>query len=680
MRLFQTYTRRCKKGFTLVEVSASVVIMTLALGLAIGGFMFALKNTNENDVQSELDIDVQLAMERLKRDLRLSSLDKIFFYPQGPGPYTALSFPLAEDSDDDGLIELDSDGKIIWDKTVIYHVYPGSPDELRVTTFANRDNELSDALRQAQLDHVVINGNGSNTSNGNNASTKVIFENLLNWKIQQESGVFDTYAPELTRDRTDFGFVLLDNGSHTFKFTIVGKNSDSSGYKFGLDQLVVSPSGEREAEAQLPVTAQSGATAVSRYMAGGSWEGNHQLFFPATAKNQSFTLTMDNDRWEETNFEDYNSLHEKTEVAFDKTSSPKDFVIQLLGREVAWEAEQQTSSKASAPNNTFLQGETVFVHLNGSALSNNGNCIAYEGRKCRLTFQAGSTGRLQVSDVRIGAIPPTTDSVQWITPPDGFVDAKFKDSSGVSSIRSRVMNTNQTHTTEWIDLSINPTNNYLVAFTVENDANTCFPAAWANADSGFENYCLLKSTGTKTNQIYGLAALETSYPEQGTYTSEIYDTRTDTPKFQQIKWNAELPSGTTLLTKIRSGDKDDLSDAPSWDSLSGSAVSGRSVEASYKRYIQVQAILTSSSDGLSTPKLKDFTIDWPGDLSLVNIGGIVTMGPDQGIVQLTVDGTPIQSALTIGLEIYKNIFSFKGKAKRISSSLDTEIRPRNTGY
>ncbi|WP_372847397.1 PilW family protein, partial [Pontiella sp.] len=62
-------------GYTLVEMMASITLLILALGMAMTGYLFALKNVNEGDVQNDLDIDVMLAMEQLKKDLRLSSLD-----------------------------------------------------------------------------------------------------------------------------------------------------------------------------------------------------------------------------------------------------------------------------------------------------------------------------------------------------------------------------------------------------------------------------------------------------------------------------------------------------------------------------------------------------------------------------------------------------------------------------
>ena len=46
----------------------------------------------------------------------------------------------------------------------------------------------------------------------------------------------------------------------------------------------------------------TGGTPLSEYMSGGSYSGNFQLNFTATAIDNQFTLLMYNDRWEETNF------------------------------------------------------------------------------------------------------------------------------------------------------------------------------------------------------------------------------------------------------------------------------------------------------------------------------------------------------------------------------------------
>lgn len=122
-------------GFTLVEllISAALLVITLSFGMA--GFIYFLRATAEGNVQNELDIDVQTAMERLKYDIRLSSLDEMFYYPADGPPFKSISFPLARDDDGDGAVELDANTNIIWDTTSIYHVWNGSPNELRLTVF-----------------------------------------------------------------------------------------------------------------------------------------------------------------------------------------------------------------------------------------------------------------------------------------------------------------------------------------------------------------------------------------------------------------------------------------------------------------------------------------------------------------------------------------------------------------
>jgi hypothetical protein len=671
MSVFSVSAIHRKRGFTLIEASASVTITVLVLGIAIGGFMFALKNANESDVQNELDIDVQLAMERIKRDLRLSSLDEIFYYPAGPGPYTALSFPLAEDSDGDGLYELDENGAIIWDKTLVYHIWPSSPNQLRVTTFMHRDNSITDAQRQAQLDHVVETGSGTGTYNGENTSTHAIFENLLDWSISPKKGVVDTYSSKIERETTSLGFALLADGAHTFEFRVAGKNADSAGYKIGIDQLVISPSySPREAEAQLPVTAQSGATASAQYIAGGSWKGNHQLYFPASKPGDSFTLTMENDKWEETNFGSMGYEADNTEVVFNENLSPKDFVVKLQGNDVAWEAAMQTDSiPTNLDTNQVMQGSWVAIHLNGSELLTNGNWIAYNGSHCKLAFQAATNGNLKVNAAFIGKTPAQETTAFGFS--SGYKTVTF---SGAFSSPSFAPG--QFSASDWINLEINKTNNYLVIYNIDSSADQCFPMSWPNTRTTIQD-CYVD--GHPSDTIYGLSSLFVSYPSKGTYTSQIFDTRLSLPSFGDISWNAETPAGTLLTTKVRTGDQPDLSDAFDWSAISASQINPRPVNASSKRYVQFQAQFSSSANGLNTPELKDLTIDWAGEMQLVNITGTLTKGPDYGIVEVLADGMPLQSALSIDLMIYKDIFSLHDQTKRITSSLVAEIRPRNTG-
>jgi len=358
---------KTKLGFSLVEVSIATSIMVIALGVALSGMAYFLRSVSQSDVQNELDINVQTAMERVKQDMRLTSLDKMFFYPSGSAAYTAVSFPKARDDDGDGQVDLDENGNIIWDETHVYHVWVGEPEQLRLTIFNPRDNALTDSERQEQIDSVVINGNGASTHNAANGQTTTIFENLFDWSISPRGAVFDGYSATPERNiNVSLGSAVLSNGLHTFAFTVAGKNTASSGYKIGVDTLFVSPCyGEREAEAQLPVAAQSGASASAQYMPAGSWSGNYHLYFPATAVGQSFSLSLENDRWEESNFRGLGSLYENTTVNFDQSLSPYDFVATLDGVGWNWYANQQTGDTSGISEGDLLRGCAVRVLLRG---------------------------------------------------------------------------------------------------------------------------------------------------------------------------------------------------------------------------------------------------------------------------------------------------------------------------
>ena len=147
-----------QSGYSAVEMVIALAITTLVVASATSGWLYCVRGERMNSTQTELDIAVRNSMENLKHDLRLSSLDKMFFYPPGPGPYPAISFPMAADTNNDGLVEMDATGtNILWASTVIYHVWTGTPNELRKTVFYPRDNTLTPAQCQAQLGSVVTN-------------------------------------------------------------------------------------------------------------------------------------------------------------------------------------------------------------------------------------------------------------------------------------------------------------------------------------------------------------------------------------------------------------------------------------------------------------------------------------------------------------------------------------------
>ena len=108
-----------KAGFTLVELAVSGTILAVVVSVSMASLVHVLRSSAIYREQNELDIQLQVAMEWLKYDLRLSSLDEIYYHPAGPGPYSAISFPLARGDNGDGAVDTAANGAIIWAQTVV---------------------------------------------------------------------------------------------------------------------------------------------------------------------------------------------------------------------------------------------------------------------------------------------------------------------------------------------------------------------------------------------------------------------------------------------------------------------------------------------------------------------------------------------------------------------------------
>ncbi len=700
---------RAKHGFTMAETLVALAITVSAMAVAIGGWVFVERGEKINSVQAELDIDVRRTIERLKADLRLSAQDKIVFYPEGPGPYTAISFPIARDDDHDGLIELDAEGKIIWDKTLIYHVWSSTPNRLLLTTFDPRDNSLTDAQRQEQLNQVVAAGHGGSTYNGAHAKTRILFQNLFTWKITSKGIVFDAYDPVLGRElNVSLGSVLIGPGDHTFQFIAVDKNPASSQRKIGLDTLTVSPSAlEREAEQQLPATAQSGASAAADYLPGGSWSGNGQLLFPAAANGHSFTLTMENDRWEEVNFRDTGSCAERTVVRFDETLSPPKFVVQLEGPGYAWMAQDQTASTEASDNSNSLTGAVVRVLVRGEQMLH-GGFVRLSGKAHYVRFKASEEKDkdLKISAAYIAEAASRTNftpnaigpGVQLFFPPSHLALDSTEPLSFFDSFYSQPNTTIPGGRSRWArtstPFSIDAEKSYLISFLVSSDSGTGNASYWVEpraeapgayvipadkapgaadaqaADWGGKNWVM-------TNKLYGVYGVYTLCPTNGLFTSQVVDTHQTAPAYSEVLFDASAAGGSVGV-KVRTGNQLNLTDAPAWSNVAARASSG-SINPGNNRYVQFQAILNPDNTGWNSPNLKKVAVRWPGESRIVDLAAMATTGPDYGIWEVKVDGKSPVKGVTVDLTIYKDVPAFGGKSTRLTSSMVTEIEPRNTG-
>ncbi|MFC1496927.1 type II secretion system protein J [Verrucomicrobiota bacterium] len=679
-----------KCGFTLVEAVVAATILLIAISMAMAGFFYVMRGTRMSTVQDELDIDVQTSMERVKIDLRLSALDKMAFHPAGAGPYTAMSFPLARDDDGDGVVDLDAQTNIIWDKTLIYHVWESEPFQLRVTTFDPRTN-LTDIERQEQIGSVVTNGNGASAHNAANASTRVIFDNVFTWNIIPHSSTYDGYNDTPKREvNIILGSCVLTNGPHSFTFTAEGKNTNSSGYKIGLDSLFVSPSyGRREAEAHVPLDTGAGEedvgeTVEAQYMAGGSWSGNYQLYFPADGVGDYFTLVLRNDQWEERNFRGTGYSAENTTVEFDSTN----FIVKLEGNGTNWMAENQTGSAGASYGGNLLSGCAVRSVLRGEDMVN-GGWLRYNGEKCRINFKAGTAGQ----NFKINAAFIGECSSASVPASDVAVGTQRQITFG-SGLPTKQINSGDDAWSDWLDYPIDKEKTYLVSCLMDIGVGNCNPFFWQEVwdTNAVGSYLLTNAPSVEDTSntvwnaradltnlpiVLGVQYLHTKYPTNATYTSSIFDTRLDSPDYMRIDWTENEPTDTALDIRVRTGNSNDLSDAVAWTNTTTRTESG-TIDPGDNRYVQFQAQFYTDPAGTATPILKDVTIQWEGETQLVDVGGTFTQGPDYGVFKLEVDGEELRQGIMIELEIFKDAAGYQGD-QRMTSAMTAEIRPRNTG-
>ncbi len=687
---------RTKDGFSLVEALVATGIVVVVTTLAVGGLMYLLRTQARSAVQSELDLDVQKAMERLKRDLRLSALDRMFFYPASSPAFTAVSFPMARDDDGDGAVEVDGDGRIVWDRTVVYHVWVGEPTQLRRTVFDPRDNGLSDAERQQQVDSVVVRGHGRDAPNGQHAATEVVFENLFEWAITPRGALFDGYAPAPGRaEHVSLGSCVVSNGAQAFSFRVTGKNPLSSGYLVGLDTVSGTPChAPREAEDLLPAVQAGGALPVREEMPGGSWSGNHQLTFPAAAPGDFFVLHVDNDRWEETNFRTTGAQFERTTAEYDSTLSPRDFVLKLEGMTNTWTAADQAgTTNAAAGAAGAFRGAAVRVLLRGQDLAE-GNWIRHDGARCRVAFAAapGAAGDLVVEGAWIGLCAGDE------TPSMDFAPGTRR-ALAFSGSPSRTIAPGTEAWSDLADLPIARTNSYLVSFLVSGDAGRDRCLVWddVRAPSTPSSYVLAagahpgpsdamaetwstRGDVTAVSAVIGVSTVFCTHPAGGTYTSRILATRQAAPRYAGLTWDALLPAGAALAFRVRSGDQPDLSDAPAWSNVTAVTSAASLAALPQKPYLQFRAELTASAGGAATPRVRDVTLSWDGAVRVIDAGGTFARGPGHGIFELLVNGRKPQTGLLVDLEIFRDVSGLHGRTpQRITSLLSAEVMPRNTG-
>ncbi len=674
-----------------MELLIAISLLAVAVTMAIGGWVFVIRGERRNSAQCELDIQVRTASERLRAELRLSDTARMVFFPEGPGPYQAISFPMAVDSSGNGLIDVDEAGRIAWSRTVIYHVGRGEPDRLLRTVFDPRDSSLNTEERVAQLAAVVRDGSAANAANGGNAVTRVVFENFFDWSIESKLLAIDGYSPTLGRRFVTFGSALMGEASHDLQFSVLGRHPRSTGFKVGLDTLRVSSADvEYEAEDQ-PIVA-GGFFTRREHVPMGSWGGNLHLLFDTGEDEGSLTLRIPYHRWEERHFRSVGSRHTNTRSLFDVAA--RRYSLQLGGSGEAWNALVQTGATHRDDRMVRnFQGHALRVLIRGADADTIG-AIRHEGRLTPVEpVDAESRSRIRLR------IPQQVQFVTdaWIAEadPDAMAALGVRTGTARRLILRRIGGSELvvgTLAASQTNLAILRDSSYVVSFLLRGSETAFHLPEWSNelersqpfsavlpgagaSDLTRASWNGLEGFEALTN-LYALERMVTDYPAEGVFQSRIVDTMHQRPQYGVVSIERILPEGTGVEVQVRTGDDPRLADADAWEvaawRLDGDSLDG----VGEGRYVQFRARLTSDALGVHTPDVGLVAIGWPGNRRLVDIGGSITTGPDHGVFAVRVEDAPIMRGLLVRLSIQKAV---SGTPSRLVSSMMFEVEPRNTG-
>lgn len=669
----------------------SMAVGGVFLASVLSAWQFSTKIWKEEIVQSLLRVSIEQSMEKIKEDIHLSDSNNILFYPVSGSPYTAISIPRATPAAN-GFLTL-SGGNIAWDKTVVYYSFTSSgKTELRRTVYNTYDSNSTN--RQTELNTLVTTGAPSGASN---ATTRVLFKNdTAAFEIVSPNPTFDGYAASVSRSPlTSFGSVYMSSGTHQVTFEVMGKNSSSTGYRLGLDSLALSPSGGHREGEILTVSSSTGQTQNTENMTlySGVWGGNYQKEYQATASGNSITFSVNYDEWIESNFN--NMTHSTTETT---GTNP---ALALASRETqgltaSWLASTQTLS-GSQVDELLGSRQSIRSVINGSFLTKSAHMI-------RLKFTASQSANLVINDAYFGlrqgseALANGTFNFSGVPGQLYFDNAPLAEGStdpagavGAGLATSITVPAGNYVWTNWFTRTIDASTtvpDFLVSMNVSAGAGA---STWAQTQGTppVYSYRIADATGINTAispWSSGWAGYSTTasvfasvemagWLDNGTATSQVYDTKVTNPVYSALSWTPSLPAGALVTMRIRSSSNADMSGATAWNAaLNGTNTPLALGALSNNRYVQFQAVFQAAPPYLTYPQIDDVKIAWPGNSVLVELLGYYTLKPNYGQFRVLLDGQPTVKGLEIKLtaaQVYR--------AKTYSCTLNAEEKPRNTG-
>ena len=727
-----------RKGFTLVETMIATSLMTATVIVAVGSLILFIQKSSKVNNQAMLDMDARKVVERFRQEVRNAARETILFYPENTKPYTGLSFALAGDTDNDGLMDMDPSGtNILWSKTVVYHVYRDSEiPQMRRTVFKNRNNDVGEDDYYTQLEEVVLSGSGESACiSGESASTSVIFQNLFSGKLWDTQATFDCYDSEPNKlERVTFGSISLGPGPHTMEMIITGKHPQSSGRSLRLDQLSSGVCGW-PLEAELRST--GGASATTLFTEPNQTGAAYALYAATAADGDKLTIQLYNDAIEEAEFIGLgrNVSLSNTVVRFDEEFCPSGHAqgsyATLLDGQFAksWDVASQTKGWRNTYNDAtncviripvmrkeILKDGYRPVFRFYKPERNNGTSIIsakllIEGKFEELEFyQNGeeTTWDNCLPTTHIDMRPKHTTKI------DILEGASETDVTMYLILYVRI---NSYTTDKWLGYrSYLPARPGALTFiskeSVPNFANLYTNLLMSESvlfekDGGsvLPTDPKIERDGWEIDKLWYIPFLEkmtVNYADEGEYISHVYDTRSFNGATKKIQWEAVVPDdepvSSTLSIFTRSGNRIsdngfEIIDAPAWENVERSLNNDEdNIISMSGRYVQFRAVATSQhwstppwiSGGIpkgpyriDTPRLYHVLITWAGEEKYVDVVGNLLKNPDCGMFKVEIDGKPMIRGVNMEIEIFKDIRTMGGAKERITSKIMAEVEPRN---
>lgn len=708
---------RSRRGFTIIEVVVAAVIAAIAIAASSAAFIFIFRTETQAMHQADLDIGVRRAIRDMKKNMRLTSLNEMLYYPTDGSDLQAVSFPVPAVTNDAAVI--DENGAVVWGSTVIYHGWPAdNPQEFRETTFSPRDPNHAD--RQGQLASVVLNGDATGLANASNATTRTIFRNLVNWQIHPISSIYEAYNPVQRRDADVYlGSVILTPGAHDLSFTAVGKadGNVTEQLTLGIDKLALTPS-------YAPFEAETGVDTVEIYTGTAPcivepsakiYSGHHVMEYTGTTLGDTFTLPFYNDQWQEANFAPLSGAFDQLMTEYRTTGADQiyfaslacpatsDYVVRLRGMTDTWRVGIQTGdATGSSVTNDALEGIAARVLLKGELLLQGIN-ILKPGRRCRVLFAAAGTSPASLSIIEAFIAESEHHGILNPNITSATKRALMFTREGVSTASVSI----PAGTTQWsdyVDVAIDPDKTYVVGFLLGKSASESVGAAkiWGTeALNPLPSMYLIPATNAPTSTdllqadwrvrpdvvstqvVYAVEQVDVTFATEGSFVSAPIDTGMATPAYQGVRVNATVPTGTALECRVRAGSDPAMSDALDWTNAPVVTAWAGNFDhplIAAKRYVQFRTAFTSdAATGMLSPLLHDVTLRWLGPERIVDVGGAFVQAPNGGRFEVRVDDIPLKAGVVVELEVYKDVLGMNKQGKsRLTSVLIAEVAPRNT--